>query len=209
MYHLSDFPCIPKYSGFIDHCHRIIPLLYSLLEYFLADQAPLRFMDSTMLEVCKLVRVDSHKVARDVARFGKNHQGWHYGFKLHASIDGKGRLCGLALTPANVYDAQMMPNILNEYANIAVGDTLYGAKVMRGKIWEQYGTIIIAPPHPKQKTRIMNWWQRVLLTARPKIESVFDYLKEHMGIVTSFPRSVNGYLLHYLRILLGYQLMAA
>jgi len=32
-----------------------------------------------------------------------------------------------------------------------VGDTLYRARVMRGKIWRIYGTVIIAPPHPTQK----------------------------------------------------------
>src|SRR5690606_39503145 len=48
-----------------------------------------------------------------IASFGKNHQGWHFGFKLHASITLDGRLSGLALTPASMYDAQMIPKILN------------------------------------------------------------------------------------------------
>lgn len=39
--------------------------------------------------------------------FGKNWQGWHYGFKLHASVSIDGRLYVLALTGANGYDAQM------------------------------------------------------------------------------------------------------
>jgi len=27
-----------------------------------------------------------------MATFGRNHQGWHYGFKLHVSVDLEGRL---------------------------------------------------------------------------------------------------------------------
>jgi len=50
-------------------------------------------------------------------------------------------------------------------------------------------------------------WQHKLLTFRSKIESVFDYLKEHLHLVSSFPRSVMGYLLHYVRILLAYLIM--
>jgi hypothetical protein len=146
-------------------------------------------------------------VAKGIAQFGKNHQGWHYGFKLHASIDFEGRLSQVALTPANVYDAQMMPNILNEYAKVAVGDTLYGAKVMGKIIFERYGTIIIAPPFPKQRKKVMAKWQHDLLEYRSKIESVFDYLKEHLGLVSSFPRSIGGYLLHYLMVLVGYQVL--
>jgi hypothetical protein len=84
----------------------------------------------------------------------------------------------------------------------------YGASVMRERMWRRYGTIIIAPPHPKQKRKIATPWQIGLLNIRSKIESVFDYLKEHMHLVTSFARSVNGYLLHYVRILLAYQIMA-
>ena len=164
-------------------------------------------MDSTMIPVCKLARADTHKVAVGIAQFGKNHQGWHYGFKLHASVDTHGKLCAVALTSANVYDAQMMPNILNERTRVAVGDGMYNARVMREYIWEMFGTIIVAPPHPKQKRKILAGWQYLLLLMRPKIESVFVYLKEHLGLVTSFPRSIKGYVFHYLRILLGYQLM--
>lgn len=207
LYHQKEFPHLPKYNGFLIHCHRITPMLHQLLTQSLCTDSPLRFMDSTIIPVCKQVRVNSHKVAKGIAQFGKNHQGWHYGFKLHTSVDTRGRLCGLALTPANVYDAQMMPKILNDRTRIAVGDSHYGASVMRAHIWETYGTIIIAPPHFKQKKKMMTHWQHLLLTMRPKIESVFDYLKEHLHFVTSFPRSVKGYLLHYLRILLGYQLL--
>lgn len=207
LYHQNEFPHIPKYNAFLDHCHRIAPLLHHLLTQLLCTDSSLRFMDSTMIPVCKLARADNHRTALGMAQFGKNHQGWHYGFKLHASIDPKGRLRGIALTPANVYDAQMMPRILNDRTRITVGDSHYGASVMRQHIWETYGTIIIAPPHFKQKKKIMAGWQYLLLKMRPKIESVFDYLKEHLHLVSSFPRSVKGYLLHYLRILLGYQLL--
>lgn len=206
-YHGNDFPRFPQYSAFVDHCHRIAPQLLYLLESLLCGQQPLRIMDSTMLPVCKIYRADTHKVAKGIADFGKNHQGWHYGFKLHASIDLKGRLCGLALTPASFHDAQAMPKILNKHAKVAVGDTLYGARVMGRIIWKRYGTIIVAPPHPKQRKKLITAWQFHLLSIRPKIESVFDYLKEHLSLVSSFPRSVKGYLLHYVRILLGYQLM--
>jgi hypothetical protein len=133
LYHRRDFPRLPKYRAFVADCHRVTPICLSLLSCFLSVEQPVRIMDSTMLPVCRLKRADSHKVARNMAKFGKNHQGWHYGFKLHASIDPRGGLCGIALTPANVHDAQMMPKILDQNARIAVGDTLYGASVM-GKI---------------------------------------------------------------------------
>ena len=69
-----------------------------------------------------------------------------------------------------------------------------------------FGTFILAPPHPKQKKKLISQWQHLLLKARPKIETMFDYLKEHLYLVSSFPRSIMGYLFHYLRVLLAYQM---
>lgn len=205
LYHQRDFPKVPKYKGFVAACHRLLPVCVTFLQQILCSQAPVRIMDSTMLPVCTNARASSHRVAKKLAAWGKNYQGWHYGFKLHASIDGVGRLCGVALTPANVYDAQMMPKILNRHTKFAVGDNHYAARVMGRKIWNAYGTVVIGPPHPTQTTKLTGPWQILLLNHRSKIESTFDYLKQHLNLVTSFARSLNGYFLHYIRILLGYQ----
>jgi hypothetical protein len=206
-YHHREFPALPNYANFVAHCHRLIPVMARMLQDSLATEAPLRFADSTMVEVCRLIRADSHRVAKGLAAFGKNHQGWHYGFKLHASVAPDGRFCGLRLTPANVHDAQMLPFLVEGETKIVVGDTHYGASVMGRRMWEEKGVFVVAPPHPKQRKKLLACWQLLLLRARPKIESAFDYLKNHLGLVTSFPRSAAGYLFHYLRILLAYQLM--
>lgn len=208
LYHTKDFPHLPTYPTFVRRAHRILPFLHQLLTSLLCEKEPIRIMDATMLPVCKPHRADSHKVAKNIAAFGKNWQGWHYGFKLHASVTLEGKLCAVALTGANVYDAQAMPALLNVYTRVAVGDTLYGARVMGSIVRKMYGTIIIAPPFPSQKKKIAAPWQIALLDVRSKIETVFDYLKEHLHLVSSFPRSVNGYVLHYVRVLLSYQIVA-
>lgn len=206
LYHHGDFPRLPTYQAFVGEIHRALPSCFELLSSMLSYTEAVRIMDATMIPVCKPHRADHYKVAKKQARFGKNWQGWHYGFKLHASISLDGRLCAIALTGANVHDAQMEPLLLNKYTRLAVGDTLYGASVMRNAMWRRYGAVIIAPPHPKQKKKIATLWQIDLLHIRSKIESVFDYLKEHLHLVSSFPRSMNGYLVHYLRVLLSYQI---
>jgi hypothetical protein len=80
-YHQNDFKKLPCYSAFVAQAHRSLPLMFYLLSLSLA-KSEINFADSTMLEVCKLFRADSHKVAKSIAKFGKNHQGWHYGFKV-------------------------------------------------------------------------------------------------------------------------------
>ena len=204
--HSDDFR-LPCYSKFVEHCHKALPELLWLIEQTLDSNAPLRFMDSTMLPVCRLVRADRHKVAKGIAAFGKNHQGWWYGFKLHAACNPNGKLAALMFTPANEHDAQQIPYLVNNSTCIAVGDGGYTASVMRRKMWREHGCFILSPPHPSQKKGLSAQWQLTLLHVRLKIECVFDYLKEHLSMVTSFPRSVNGYAVHYLGTLLAYQMM--
>jgi hypothetical protein len=72
-YHLGRGKTIlhlPHYKGFVAQIHRIESKLQRLLQIVLVSTAPLRFMDSTMLPVCKLA--DRHKVAKGIAQFGKN-----------------------------------------------------------------------------------------------------------------------------------------
>jgi hypothetical protein len=178
-----------------------------VLDQLLVKDTSIRLMDSTMLKVCRLVRADRHRVAKGIAAFGRNHQGWHYGFKLHAACNVKGQLAAIYFTPANENDGQQIPHLVNNATKVAVGDGGYTAQVMRRKMWREHGCFILSPPHPKQKKQVLAKWQLSLLRARPRIECVFDYLKEHLLLVTSFPRSVQGYALHYVRVLLAYQLM--
>jgi hypothetical protein len=202
--HNDDFK-LPCYSKFVECCHRAIPHMGRLLKELLISDASLRFIDSTILPVCRRCRADGHKVAKGYADWGKNHQGWWYGFKLHAAIDEKGNLAAIWFTPANAADSQQIPKLVDDNTDIAVGDGGYNADVMRRHMWRDHKCFILAPPHPKQNKRLALNIEIDLLKAREKIECVFDYLKNNLNLVTSFPRSIKGYLLNYLRNLLGYQ----
>jgi len=206
-YHAKDFPHLPKYSAFILACHRATMSSLRLLQCLLNTDAPVKILDGTMLPVCKHKRADSHRVARGIADFGKNWQGWHFGFKLHASVDRENKLCAIAFTPANVHEKHLVPHLLGKTTRIAVADLSYGGKELRERIWKTKGTFILTTAFPGQKQKIVAPWQLSLLAERSKIESVFDYLKEHLHLVTSFPRSVFGYLAHYVMVLLGYQVL--
>lgn len=196
-----------SYKSFVRKCHRALPSMLAMLDQLLVKDAAIRFMDSTMLHVCKLVRVNRHRVAKGVAGFGCNWQGWHYGFKLHAACNLRGQLAAIYFTSANEHDGQQIPHLVNDATIIAVGDGTYNASVMRRKMWQEHQAYILAPPHPKQNKKVLEQWQLILLHKRTKIECTFDYLKEHLLLETSFPRSVEGYALHYIRILLAYQLV--
>lgn len=205
-HYASEFPRLPKYKSFVWQCHQALPEFYQILKSLLASNAPVRWLDSTMVPVCKGHRARSYRVAREAVAWGKNHQGFWYGFKLHGSINEKGQFCALALTSADVYDGHMSKKLTDRKTVLAVGDTHYGGKTQTEPLRQKNGTIFLAYPHPKKNKGLLARWQKILLDFRSKIECVWDQLKEHMRLVTSFPRSATGYLVHYLPLIIGYQL---
>ena len=197
---------LPAYKNFVISCHRALPAMAALLKVLLAEHSPLRFADSTMLPVCRRVRAKRHRTAKKAAKWGKNWQGWHFGFKLHVSTDHLNRLCAAVITGANEHDNQVMEKLVNEHTRILVGDSHYGGSVQRRRLWRLFKTTVIAPAHVSQKRKILTRMQLKLLRLRPKVEAVFGILKEKFRLVSSYPRSVAGYFVHYLRVLLGYQM---
>lgn len=205
-YYSREFPKLPHYSAFVDQVHQAYPWFFLVLKSLLVTDAPVRWMDSTKIPVCKNHRADHYKVAKEATGWGKNWQGSWYGFKLHGAINERGQFCGLTLTSASQYDGHEMKRLMNEKTKVVIGDTHYGGKAQTEPLQRKYGTIFLAYPHPKQNKKVMAEWQKLLLNFRSKIESVWDLLKEHKKLVTSFPRSLTGYLVHYLRILIAYQI---
>ncbi len=204
----AEFPRQPSYNAFLDHCHRTAPLMFQLLQMLLQTEKPIKITDSTLLPVCRIHRADRHCVAKDVAGFWKNRQGWHHGFKLQVSVTLRKELCAIVLTPADVYDGQVAEILFNTRTCIGIVDSHYGGSVLRDILWERSETLVIAPPHYKQRRKMATFARQFLLHQRSKVEAMFDFLTEHLHLVSSFPRSVRGYLLHYVRILLGYQIFA-
>ncbi len=205
LYHRRDVPKLGTYGAFVAHCNRLVPRLTELLGQLLVP-AEIQLVDSTKLPVCRNHRAKRYKTAAGLAGWGKNWQGFWFGFKLHAAVDLKGRLSNVTFTPADVYDGHVTPRLVRPETRVVVGDSHYGDKIAREKLWRRHGVIVVAPVHYKQVKQVMAAWQQKLLAGRVKVECTFDQLKEHLTLTSSFPRSLNGYLLHYVRILLGYQM---
>lgn len=54
--------------------------------------------------------------------------------------------------------------------------------------------------------KIMTKAQHQLLIVRQRVETTYSVLKLRLGLETTLPRSVMGYLVHYIWCLLAYQL---
>ena len=69
------------------------------------------FIDSTALKVCHKNRANSHKVFAGLAQWGKSSMGFYFGFKLHLIVNDYGEILNFQVTPANVDDRKVVPEL--------------------------------------------------------------------------------------------------
>ncbi len=93
------FPKLVSYNRFVELMPWCLMLLCCFLQTRRGEVTGISFIDSTPIEVCHPCRSRSHKVFKELAGWGKNSMGWHYGFKLHLIINDKGELLALLVDP--------------------------------------------------------------------------------------------------------------
>ena len=202
---LKEFPSLPCYETLLRQITRHGPLGLLLLIVLLGqgDNHGSYALDATALPVSRHGR--RAKVVRSWAAWGKDSDGhWFFGFKLHAVCDPRGRLLSLRLTPANVADVTQAEALLMRLRGLAVADAAYISQGLRQKLYE-VGLLLLTPLRKNMKG-LASLAELQQLKGRIIIETVFSVLKERLGLVTSLPRSLDGYLVHYVILILAYQL---
>jgi len=145
------------------------------------------------------------KVAQPWAAWGKDSdKHWFFGFKLHAVCDRRGQLVSLRIRAGNVADITKAEALLSQLRGLAMADAAYISASLREKLWA-VGLLLLSPLRKNMKG-LASLEQMGQLKGRQIIETVFSMLKERLGLITSLPRSLDGYLVHYVLVLLAYQL---
>jgi hypothetical protein len=201
----QEFPNLPCYETLLRQITHHGPLGLLLLMVLLGqgDNQDSYALDATALPVSRHGR--RAKVVRQWAAWGRDSDGhWFFGFKLHAVCDLKGRLVSLRLTPGNMADVTQAEDLLMRLRGLAVADAAYISAGLRQKLYE-LGLLLLTPLRKNMKG-LASLDQLKQLKGRIIIETVFSVLKERLGLVTSLPRSLDGYLVHYVILILAYQL---
>lgn len=198
---------LPVYKNFVilmnQYAKLILVLINTLLQFNLEQAGVIKLVDSTPLPVCKNYRIRRHKTMRRLASRSKTTLGWFYGLKLHAITDIFGNLLGIRFTTAKVNDRIALDAFLEKLHNsIVVADAGYISKRLERKALKQ-GNILLTCLR-KSSLRLASFLDICLLNLRPRIEILFSILKERLGLITSLPRSVDGYLSHYIHVIFGY-----
>lgn len=186
-------------------CLRLILIIMRLGK---KHQHLVKYTDSTDIPVCLKKNADEHKTMKELASFGRSSKGWFYGLRMTLTRDDEGRMLGVKFASANSNDRDTFRSVNKDIFGIIVADAGYVSKQLEsdmnidGKRW------VLIRPYKTMK-KLMTKWQEDLYKGRFQIEFDFRALKLFHGLITSLPRSINGYLANYIHALTSFALKAA
>lgn len=147
---------------------------------------------------------------KEFAEWGHSGKGWFYGLKLGLTTDLFDRMLGILLAPGNADDREMFRQINRGLKGIFVADAGHISKKLEQDflIENEYIERILFAKQKKNMKKIVSAFQKFLYDTRQRIELNFRNLKMFYGLVSSLPRSIDGYFANYIYSILAYVLCA-
>lgn len=163
---------------------------------------PVKFTDSTDIPVCLNKNAKRHRTMRGLAAWGRSAKGFYFGLKLHLTVDWNRQLLSVAFTAANVDDRVPFLSLNRKLNGLFVADAGYISETLSS----QFNTdtcILLAKPRANMK-KLATALQTFLYNGRMRIEWSIRSLKLFRGLISSLPRSLDGYLGNYACALLAH-----
>lgn len=177
-------------------------ILKSILISNQNDSHLIKHTDSTDIPVCLNKNASHHKTMKGLAEWGHSGKGFYYGLKLHLTSDLKRRILSISFTSGNKGDRDQFMNLNKDLTGIFIADAGYISKKLEEDFYIENKRILFAKPR-KNMMKIMTQIQSDLYNTRMLIELNFRNLKMFHNLVTSLPRSIDGYLSNYIYSILA------
>ncbi len=198
-----------SYKTFVVSVNRVALLTLRFLSLFMrgnrARSHLVKYTDATDIPVCLHKNANAHRTMRGLSGFGRSSKGWYFGLKMTLTRDHEGRLLGVKFTRPGTNDRDIFREINQDIWGIIIADAGYVSTQLEKDMYGEGKRWLLIRPYKTMK-KLMTKWQEYLYRGRFQIEFDFRNLKLFHGLVTSLPRSVNGYLANYLHALLSFVL---
>lgn len=196
-----------SYKTLVVNLNRMAPLAAVLLVIIVQLNQlfahAVKHTDSTDIPVCLNRKARYHQTMKLLASWGKTGKGWFYGLKLHLTTDLNRRILAIRFSSGRVDDRKMFLSMNSDLDGVFIVDAGYIGQQFAQTFYQAGQRIVFAQPRKNMKKLITDF-QNLLYSTRMLIELNFRNLKLFHGLVTSLPRSVNGYLANYIYSLLAY-----
>jgi hypothetical protein len=202
----KDFAPSCTYKTFNESINRLTPLILRILLALLSlnrkEAHLIKYTDSTDIPVCLNKNAKYHKTMDGLATWGRGSKGFYYGLKLHITTDYDGRLLGIRFSPANTDDRVLFMKLNERLKGLFIADAGYISEKLAREFHIEGERLLMAKPKKNMKKLAM-LWQHLLYNTRSRVETLFNNTKKFRGLISSLPRSIDGYLCTYLCALLA------
>ena len=140
-------------------------------------------VDSMPLPACLFARAYRCRRFRGEAAFGKDTllRQTFYGLRVHMRVCWPGVITRLSVTPADVHELSVLPQLLESTRGLAVGDRNCWSPEMREELARSIGVALLAPYRIKKRDPAPE--RSVLLSRlRYRIDTVFSQLTERYSL---------------------------
>ena len=180
-------------------------ILKSILLWNQKHSHLVKHTDSTDIPVCLNKNAKHHKTMKGLASWGHSGKGFFCGLKMTITTDLRKQLLGVKFASGNSNDREIFRKINKDMEGVFVADAGYISKDLERDFYIENKRILFARPKANMK-RLSTKWQLDLYQTRMMIELNFRNLKMFNGLVTSLPRSIDGYFGNYVYALLAFVL---
>ena len=180
-------------------------ILKSILKWNRKNSHLVKHTDSTDIPVCLTKNGSRHRTMSAYGNWAHGPKGWYYGLKMSITTDLNRSLIAVSLDSGNESDRKTFKRMNADLMGIFVADAGYISKDLERDFYIEHKRILFAKPRANMK-RLATAFQTKLYDTRMLIELNFRNLKMFYGLVTSLPRSINGYFGNYIYSLLAHVL---
>lgn len=205
-----DFPKMPSYQQFCEGLESnlfylaIINQILTQMNISLTEAAYI--IDSTSLPICKIMYSNSAKMGLGIADYGKNLEGWFFGFKLHIIINTDMDITAFKFSKGSSSDLSALDKYMTKgLIGYLIGDKGYISAKKTKQLLDQNLQLVTRPRKNMKKlpaeSAILS-----LLAMRQRVETVFGQLKDNFMLIWRKARSVQSFFSNALAAILAYTL---
>jgi len=180
-------------------------ILQAILKWNQRNSHIVKHTDSTDIPVCLTKNAKRHRTMGGLATWAHGPKGWYYGLKMSITTDLKRNILAVRFGSGNGNDRETFKKMNKDLLGIFVADAGYISKDLEREFFIENRRVLFAKPRANMK-RIATEFQTALYNTRMQIELNFRNLKMFYTLLTSMPRSIDGYLGNYAYSLLAYVL---
>ena len=201
------FACTFSYKVLVVSMNRLALYALLILQMIMKEHQKhahiVKHTNSTDIPVSLNKNAKYHKVMKDFASWGYSGKGFYDGLKMSIATDLNRRLLAARFGSGNRNDRVVFMKLNKDIMGIFVADVGYIGKNLAQEFYIEHKRIPFARPKVNMKKLITDWQKR-LYDMYVLIELNFRNLKMFYGLITSLPKSIDGYLGNYVYALLAY-----